>query len=315
MQHGMRKHGYTMMELLVVLAILALLVALLLPAVQQAREAARSAQCRSQLKQLALALHQYHDTHNRLPAAMYSPLARNGWAWGAMLLPHIDQANLYAELDLNRRSLMDVAGDPAALPLLQALIPLYQCPSDANWSQLNTERPYPGLVAQQTVFLGRSNYKGCISGTGTSGGAFAITGDPSLGFRDITDGLSTTFLLGEAMSGVPQGTDQSQCAAVWAGGEANQSISANRSVALDTFFASGGSCMFQLQTGEWAGGPNRDEPSGGFGSRHPGGAHFAMCDGSVRFISEQIAWSEAEDSTAAYNALGTRNGGEVLGEF
>jgi prepilin-type N-terminal cleavage/methylation domain-containing protein/prepilin-type processing-associated H-X9-DG protein len=311
----MRRQGFTLVELFVVLAILAVLVALLLPAVQQAREAARSAQCRSHLKQLTLAIHQYHDTHDRLPAAMYSPLALNGWAWGAMVLPHIDQANLYAKLDLNHRSLTDVAGDPSTLPLLQTLIPLYQCPSDANWSRLNTERPYPGLIPQQIVFLGRSNYKGCISGTGTSGGAFAITGDPSLAFRDITDGLSTTFLMGEAMSGVPRGTDQSQCAAVWAGGERNQSISANRNVALDTFFAAGGSCMFQLQTGEWAGGPNKDEPSGGFGSRHSGGAHFAMCDGSVRFINEEIDWSDAEDSTATYNALGSRSGGEVPDEF
>jgi prepilin-type processing-associated H-X9-DG protein len=304
-----------LVELVTVIAVLAILSALLLVAVQQAREGARSLQCKHQLKQLALALHQYHDIRGTLPAAMYSPIEKNGWAWGALLLPYVDQENLFRELDVNHRSLKQVAANPTTLLKLQTLIPLYQCPSDGGTIPLNTERPYLGLVPEQTIYLGRSNYKACIGGNSTSGGAFVIAYDPPVGFGSFTDGLSTTFLLGEAMSGIPRGTDVSQCAAVWPGGEMFQSKSAHGNVALDTQLAVGGSCMFRMQTGEWAGGPGEDEPSAGFGSRHPAGANFAMSDGSVRFISEQIEWGEEEDSGCAYNALGTRSGGEPVAEF
>jgi len=314
-KHTKLRRGFTLVELLVVLGILALLLALLLPAVQQAREAARRAECKNHLRQMALAIHHYHEVHNRLPAAMYSPLDRNGWAWGVMILPHIDQAALFGKLDINRQSLRQVAADPGTLPLLQTPIPTYRCPSDANWSQLNTERPYAGLVPGQIVYLGRSNYKGCLGGNGLFDGAFVIGKDSSIGFGGIIDGLTNTFLFGEAISGVPHGGLVSQCAAVWAGGEIFQTKSTNGHVALDTQLATGSSCMFRLQTGEWAGGPNANEPSGGFGSRHSGGAHFAMCDGSVRFINENINWSDDEASGGLYNALGTRSGGEVVGEF
>lgn len=311
MNRTMWQRGFTLAELLVVLAILAIAFALLLPALQQAREASRRVQCKSHLRQMALAIHVYHETQNRLPAAAYSPLAKNGWAWAAMILPYIEQENLFGALDLNHRPLPQAAADPSTLALLEAAIPVYQCPSDASGSGLNTERPYLALVAQRTVYLGRSNYKGCIGGDSTSGGAFVIASDPAIGFRDVTDGLAATFLIGEAMSGALRGADASQCAAVWPGGEASRSISANGGVALDAWFAVGGSCMFQLQTGKWVGGQN--EPSGGFGSWHPAGANFAMCDGSARFISENIDWSDQEGSGRLYNALGSRSGGEAAG--
>jgi prepilin-type N-terminal cleavage/methylation domain-containing protein/prepilin-type processing-associated H-X9-DG protein len=314
MNHRRCRRAFTLIELLVVLAVLAILIALLLPAVQQAREAARRVQCKNHLKQISLAIHQYHDVNHRIPAGTYVPLTRNGWAWGAMILPYIDQGTLYSGLDANRKSLPQVAADPETLLLLQTLIPTYRCPSDANWSMLNTERPYPSLVPGQTLFLGRSNYKGCAGGNTTQGGVFVNFGDPAIGFRSVTDGLSTTLLVGEAMSGTPPGSSQSQCAAVWAGGEKPTSVSANGQVSLDTLFAVCGSGMFQLQTGMWAG--DTHEPSGGFGSRHSGGAHFAMCDGAVRFVNEKIEWGREEgEANQLYNALGTRDAGEVVGEF
>jgi prepilin-type N-terminal cleavage/methylation domain-containing protein len=195
MHPRMWRPGFTLIELLVVCAILAILSGLLLMAVQQAREAARGAQCRSQLKQIALGLHQYHDSHRRLPAAMNSPAAKNGWAWGAMILPHVEQGHLFDALDLDHRSLPQAAADSVTLPLLQTLIPLYQCPSDASSGPFNTERPYTALVPGQTLYLGRSNYKGCLGGNSTSGGAFAMASDPPAGFGSFTDGLSMTFLV------------------------------------------------------------------------------------------------------------------------
>jgi prepilin-type N-terminal cleavage/methylation domain-containing protein/prepilin-type processing-associated H-X9-DG protein len=308
-----RKRAFTLIELLVVLGILAILLALLLPAVQRAREAARNFQCRSHLKQIALAVHNYHDSHGRLAVALYRPWKRNGWAWGAMTLPYLDQGNLYASLDLNNRSLPEAAGDPETLPRLQSMIPVLQCPSDSAAGALNTERPYLGLVPGTTIYLGRANYKGCAGGTNTTGGTLVTYDDPSISFRDVTDGLTTTFLIGEATSGTPPGSTQSQCAAVWAGGQSMQSVSANGQVALDTYLAVAGSGMFQLQTGQWAGGTH--EPSAGFGSQHSGGANFAMCDGSVRFINENIDWSDQDIGQRLYNALGTRSAGEVVGEF
>ncbi|HVJ85304.1 MAG TPA: DUF1559 domain-containing protein [Caulifigura sp.] len=291
-----------------------ILIALLLPAVQRAREAARRTQCKGHLRQLALAVHHYHDTHNRLVAAMYAPLRRNGWAWGAMILPFLDQGALGASLDLNRNALHQVAANPDTLPLLQTSIAVFLCPSDSSGTALNTERPFQGIVPNQTVLLGKSNYKGCNGGSSTTGGAIVYSRDPSIGLRNVTDGVSTTFLIGEAVSGVPAGSSQLQCAAVWPGGHETMSRSANGQVALNGFLAVSGSCMFQLQTGMWAG--ERHEPAAGFGSRHVGGAHFAMCDGSVRFINDSIDWSDEEDAAeGVYNALGTCHGGEVVGQF
>lgn len=315
MTHRTWRQGLTLVELVAVIAVLATLSALLLTTVQQVRESTRCLQCKHQVQQLALAVHQFHDIHGRLPAAMYSPAEKNGWAWGAMILPYIDQEHLFGELDVAHRSLQQAANDPTTFLRLQTLIPLYQCPSDEDPTPLNTERPYPRLIPQQTVYLRRSNYKACIGGNSTTGGAFVIADERPTSFSGFTDGLSNTFLIGEAMSGMPRGTDVSQCSAVWAGGEVFQSTSAHGNVALDTQLAVSGSCMFRLQTGEWDGGPGEDEPSAGFGSRHPLGANLAMCDGSVRFINEAIDWSAEEDSSRAYNALGTRSGGELLAEF
>ena len=307
------KRAFTLIELLVVMGILAILVALLLPAVQGAREAVRKVQCRNHLKQIALAVHNYHDTHRQLAVALFRPWKSNGWAWGAMTLPYLDQGNLYAALDLNRRSLPEAAADPDSLARLQSLIPVLQCPSDSAAGSVNTERPFPDLVPGVTISLGRSNYKGCAGGTSTTGGTSVAQDEPSIGFRDVTDGLTTTFLIGEATSGTPPGSTQSQCAAVWAGGGGALAVSANGQVVLNKYLAVAGSCTFQLQTGNWAG--ETHEPSAGFGSCHPGGANFAMCDGSVRFISDNIDWSGEETAREVYNALDTRNAGEVVGDF
>ncbi len=103
-RHHAIRRGFTLIELLVVIAIIAVLVAILLPAVQQAREAARSSQCKNNLKQIGVAMHNYHETHGLFPPAQIrgwngTHERGNGFSWGAMLLPNMDQAGLYNKLD------------------------------------------------------------------------------------------------------------------------------------------------------------------------------------------------------------------------
>ena len=98
-RHRTTRQAFTLIELLVVIAIIAILIALLLPAVQQAREAARRTQCRNHLKQLALALHNYHDTHGVLPSGY---IVETGWGWGTMVLPPMDQGPLFNEQFIDR---------------------------------------------------------------------------------------------------------------------------------------------------------------------------------------------------------------------
>ena len=147
------RRGFTLIELLVVIAIIAVLIALLLPAVQQAREAARRSQCQNNLKQVGLALHNYHDIHNQFPMAFIraSDVARTeGWGWGAMILPQLEQGNLYDTLGVSRYRLTDVlAGmkpDLATVAqrtaIFQTRLSVYICPSDDN----------DGLVPRKKTF-------------------------------------------------------------------------------------------------------------------------------------------------------------------
>src|SRR5437879_4300140 len=132
-----RRKGFTLIELLVVIAIIAVLVALLLPAVQQAREAARRSQCKNQLKQLGLAIHNYHESFNCLPPGNTAAINTSGGfsRWGGvsvhtMILPNIDQAPLYNQYNFNMCGSYE--GTNSAATLRQARVPIYRCPSDSD---------------------------------------------------------------------------------------------------------------------------------------------------------------------------------------
>ncbi|WP_417375113.1 DUF1559 domain-containing protein [Gimesia maris] len=166
--------GFTLIELLVVIAIIATLIALLLPAVQQAREAARRSQCKNNLKQLGIALHNYHDTHSCFPAGYYSYGTSNGsgpawaaidpdtwdaapgWTWGTMILPFMDQAVLYNALDLNRPC-WDLANASAA----QTKLSVFLCPTSSGGDEpflIQDASGSPLVKGGSQLRFGRSHY-------------------------------------------------------------------------------------------------------------------------------------------------------------
>lgn len=170
----MSRPGFTLIELLVVIAIIATLIALLLPAVQQAREAARRSQCKNHLKQLGVALHNYHDTHSCFPAGYYSYGTSNGsgpawaaidpdtwdaapgWTWGTMILPFMDQAVLYNALDLNRP-----CWDPVNLSATQTKLPAFLCPTSSGGDEpflVQDASGSPLVKGGSQLLFGRSHY-------------------------------------------------------------------------------------------------------------------------------------------------------------
>ena len=231
MAHRSRQSGFTLIELLVVIAIIAILIALLLPAVQQAREAARRSQCKNNLKQLALAIYNYHDSHMMYPVNFAvrgsgggAAIANTGHSWLTMSLPYMDQAPLYKSINHNG----PLAGNAKNIAAANTVIPAFLCPSDstAPSGKLGSRSDYnvnpPGA-------WGVTNYKACSGsnwGWGKAGwnnvkstaGRNANNKDglnhgngilcsnqqnqnPPTRVRDVTDGTSNTFAIGEALPG------------------------------------------------------------------------------------------------------------------
>jgi prepilin-type N-terminal cleavage/methylation domain-containing protein len=216
-----RRPGFTLIELLVVIAIIGILVALLLPAVQQAREAARRTQCKNNLKQLGLALHNYHDTFSMLPAGWIGVDPNtttafvdgpNGWGWGSKLLPQLDQAPLSGQIDFR----LSIA-DPRHTEVRRTKLPVFRCPSDTG--------PDRWMIRDESgadlVELSTGTYVGTF-GTGeidaceglppgvSCPGNGAFFHNSALGFQEFRDGLSSTSSWGNAgppsnLTGSPPG--------------------------------------------------------------------------------------------------------------
>jgi prepilin-type N-terminal cleavage/methylation domain-containing protein/prepilin-type processing-associated H-X9-DG protein len=303
----MRRRGFTLIELLVVIAIIAVLIALLLPAVQQAREAARRTQCKNNMKQLGLAMHNYHDTFRVFPPgwiavdpatnAQSAHEGISGFGWGTMLLPQIDQSPLYNQLNLNL-----AINDPANLPHIKTILPAFVCPSDIAPEQTweIEEEGSPGTVlaelatANYIAAFGTEELHGCENAPGTAPvtaqgqciGDGTMYHNSRIGVRDITDGTSSTIFIGERKTKPKDGWWSTWSGMVPEGEEAFQRILGS----LDHV-------------------PNH--PSShldDFSSYHVGGSQFLLADGHVRFVSENI-------DSQLYRALGTIQGGETVGEF
>ncbi|ODA33690.1 DUF1559 domain-containing protein [Planctopirus hydrillae] len=302
--HASRRRAFTLIELLVVIAIIAILIALLLPAVQQAREAARRTQCKNNLKQLGLSLHNYHDTALQFPplflyeenpaACAATPCNEPSWGWTMMILPYMDQAPLYNTVNPGPITLKAALADTTKRPLLQTPLAAFRCPSDVG--QILTAQAISGQLTS------RSSYPG-VNGTGPRAYMTAqagIFGKRNVGtkMRDITDGTSNTIMVGERASKIK--TNVNDTYTHWVGvSEGNTDNSGFKGA-----FELAGTTGYAMNTPEAASWMFR----GWFSSLHTGGAHFLMADGSIRFVSENV-------DLTLYKNLSTFSGGEVVGEF
>jgi prepilin-type N-terminal cleavage/methylation domain-containing protein/prepilin-type processing-associated H-X9-DG protein len=278
-----RRRGFTLIELLVVIAIIAILIALLLPAVQQAREAARRTQCRNNLKQMGLALHNYHDNHQVFPGAFVSHRvvggtanASHGWSWAVFIMPFLDQGPLYNEINPGMTQIQhpdyefqgNVWDTAASRPITQTPLSVYRCPSDRGRA-INNQR---GNFAT-------SNYVGVYgshadAGTHTGRGNGLMWTNSDIGIRDVGDGTSNVIIIGERAFTNSAATGRPWRGAIWAG--TSSSIGAGWAATHRGFWGPPSTHCINCAN-EWA-----------FSSLHTGGAHFLLADGSVRFVSENV---------------------------
>jgi prepilin-type N-terminal cleavage/methylation domain-containing protein/prepilin-type processing-associated H-X9-DG protein len=279
-----RRAAFTLIELLVVIAIIGILVALLLPAVQAAREAARRMQCSNKLKQIGLALHNYHGVHHGFPPGNMDygvPLSQE-WGWPVFLLPYIEQEALYSQLAPNARRFVELLGDPVDRSLCQMPLSVFRCPSDRTPRLLEgTDQPrhLDGVAPVGLNFFGAtSNYIGVTGfweiGIEPANGVFSANSDTE--FHDIVDGTSNTFAVGER--------DFYCAAGIWAG---VRDARGRGPLGADYVL---GRVSYKMNAVKNVGNPSCCQA---FSSPHPGGAHFAMCDGAVRFVSENIRFDNA----------------------
>lgn len=330
-QHSSSRVGFTLIELLVVIAIIAILVAILLPAVQQAREAARRSSCKNNMKQLGLAIHNYHDVFEQFPLNYAETFTTNRGtvSWMTTILPYIDQQNLYDNIDFSYGINDDPRSpNPAGTPINQPsngwvakqAIPTFKCPTDTSDPLMPNRANYGGTWAV-------NSYKACAGSNWTwatwqhrppapgagdrflhnqghgldrgNGIIFRGSGFPySNTLKHVTDGPSMTFMVGEA---VPK-----YCQHTWwwwfNGVTATTSIPLNAPPVCSAVDPNQSEDA-NLVACHWDWQNNYS-----FISQHAGGGQFTMGDGSVRFISENI-------DLTTYRALGSMGGGELLGEF
>jgi prepilin-type N-terminal cleavage/methylation domain-containing protein/prepilin-type processing-associated H-X9-DG protein len=323
-----RRRGFTLIELLVVIAIIAVLIALLLPAVQQAREAARRTQCKNNLKQMGLALHNYHDTYNAVPpqATVAAGSTFSGYSIHARLLPYVEQGSLYQKVNFN-------VGYSAQPDICKLPIPLYRCPSDAK----DGTRMDAGVEYYPTSYgFSIGTWLGLDLQT-LKGGDGAFGYNLAHSFGGVSDGLSGTLAAADVKAFTPAlldggnpatpftpppvtpdqvvaygGTfDPDYCHTQWVTGRTLQSgmtttFPPNTVVPYTT-----GGVTYDVDWTSARVAPTA--PRHGYRvvtarSYHTGGVNALLMDGSVRFVSSSIA-------QPVWRAVGTRTGGEAVADF
>ncbi|MCA9116869.1 MAG: DUF1559 domain-containing protein [Planctomycetaceae bacterium] len=310
------RRGFTLIELLVVIAIIAILIALLLPAVQQAREAARRTQCRNGMKQIGLALHNYHDNFNKFPIGTQGPGYVSNWR-GA-LLPYLDQAAIY---NLANPFHPGTGGYTAMQGLM---VPVYKCPSSPLDSfalnpggetnnNLNSMMliDYVGVMGAYPDPAATARASQCTPSTETpSYGLYCINGiltyNKSYSMRDITDGSSNTMIVAEQSGTVGNIDVRSNYYGGWTG----TGISGDATTLTAGSWGSGTTTVrypinhpTQSAGAQYTYGANTI-----INSYHEGGVHTLIGDGAVRFISENINF-------LTFQQLAVKDDGQVIGEF
>jgi prepilin-type N-terminal cleavage/methylation domain-containing protein len=296
----MPRRGFTLIELLVVIAIIGVLLALLLPAVQQAREAARRTECRNHLHQIGIALHSYHEQFRVFPPGSTNDVEQGGWianpldrhlhSWASLLLPNLDDGNLYDTIDYNVSSL-----HPNNRPAASTIVPTYRCPSfsgpdyssDPNYTRFGDKYAIQNYVAMGASDVGHiyGQNSGLFQPDGT---IYPLSSNRA---RDVTDGLSNTILIAES---------REERMLVWIDG-GTAAVVARRYDEFNSPTYAGPEISLNYRpyfeyinpSSEW--GPS---------SQHTGGAFHLYGDGSVHFISDNI-------SADVYVAAATRAGRET----
>lgn len=302
MSSSPKRQAFTLIELLVVIAIIAILVALLLPAVQQAREAARRSSCKNNLKQLALAIHNYHDVHGVIPPGYYAGVNQTGTAWNyrricwmQSTLPYLEQSALYDSVMNDREAQVNSWQYADA----EVKVPSLSCPSDPNSGKISP-RGFHG-----NYLLSHGGHSLDPANDGDRNGQGMAFVESRVRFRDVTDGTSNVVLAGEILL-VPDPDDRRGAYFMTGWDSANVTVAlrdtpnsplpdtGRAQIIKDVPFAPAvnASTWFRVNAR----------------SQHKGGAQFALVDGSVRFISANI-------DLTTYRNLGNRDDGNVLGEF
>ncbi len=288
-----RDRGYTLVETLVSIAIIGVLAALLLPAVQRARESARRAQCQSQLHQIGLALHHYHDAIKTFPPGMCWP---NRTFWTGYLLPYIEQTTLKDTTDFDQ--VWD-AGDNALA--CSTYLPIYRCPSSTAPEHLTaqgiTDRVPCDYVACTSGTATRESGPPPLAGDDKSDGMFYVNSGTRL--ADLVDGTSTTIAVGETMFiyrafgpdhyGLNQFLDHWYIGTLEGLGNEISEAMGSTGVAISSYKLD----VFV------------DEKELAFSSHHPGGVQVVFADGGVTFVGETI-------DRDTWSAMGTRHGGDIV---
>ena len=287
--------GFTLIEMLLVITIISILIALLLPAVQQAREAARRVQCKNNLAQHGIALHNYHASFAVLPPGcvehtgpvVNAPLGYH-MSWVVQLLPTIDQHPLFHQVDFSTG-----VYDPANGLVADTEVPTFRCPSDYLEQHTPGNRP--------------TSYVGCTGGFDTAidvDNTGLLFLNSSISFREISDGTSNTIIVGERLF-----TDFEQVDLGWMSGTGAtlRHTGMVMNLKLDPY-QSGGNAWFGPEADGSLIAPPADQAIGGFSSRHSGGGQFVMADGSVRFLSENV-------DPELFSHLGNREDRQMLGDF